>query len=175
MHLKKIEEALRPDLKKCLVFLAIILVLMSVWLNVLINMLPVMVVGTQDFYNIFCEYKVLATKTNLSDSERKAEQQRLDKLLNSLNTKYQAFEKFDLYLRMGNVLVPSSLYSCVLDNATKNIIGDMQTSQNFIGIDYHCNPYSIFSFFRNLILVYIFSCILVWLSECDCHKKIRKR
>jgi len=175
MCLKKIEDALRPNLKKCLVFLVIILFFMSVWVNVLINILPVMVIGTQEFYDVFCEYKRLADNTAMSDTEREAAKARLDAILDGLNEKYSAFSKFNSDLFVANMLVPSSLYTCVLDKATLDVIGTNIIENNIIGIDFHCNPYSIFALFRNLVFIYIFSCFIVWLFEYKRNKKVSRR
>jgi len=174
MCLKEIEEILRPNMKKCFVFLAIILFLMAVWINLFINILPVMVIGTQEFYDVFCEYKRLADNTAISEMQREEVKARLDTILENLNNKYSAFGKFNTDLSIANMLVPSSLYTCVLDCATLNILGEETISNNFIGIDFHCNPYSIFAFFRNLVLIYAFSCFVVWLFEWNRLKGKRK-
>lgn len=175
MCLKKIEELLRPNLKKCFVFLVIILLFMSVWINILVNILPVMVIGTQEFYNVFCEYKRLADNKIWNETQKEEYKKVLDAWLDILNSKYSVFSKFNADLIIGNIFVPSSLYTCILDKATLDVISTGEISSNFIGIDYHCNPYSIFAFFRNIVFIYIFSCFLVWLLEYKHLQKVKQK
>jgi hypothetical protein len=136
---------------------------MAVWINILINVLPIMIVGTQEFYDIFCEYKRLADNTVMSGTQRMEAKAGLDKALDALNEKYSTFGKFNTDLFVANMIVPSSLYTCVLDKSTLDLIGSNKVENNMIGIDFHCNPYGIFAFFRNLAIIYIFACFVVWL------------
>lgn len=134
-----------------------------------------MVIGTQEFYDVFCEYKRLADNTVMSDTEREAAKAWLDAILDGLNKKYSAFSKFNSDLFVANMFVPSSLYTCALDKATLDVIGANIIEKNIIGIDFHCNPYSIFALFRNLVFIYIFSCFIVWLFEYKRNKKVKRR
>jgi hypothetical protein len=164
---KKIKKFLYPDWRKAAVFLLAILFFSFLWVQVLVNSLPVMIIGTQEFENTFCNIKLNAENCYLSSFQLFQNEASLNQTVDQLNSKYNQFSNLNSNFDLAKTFIPASAMSCILNKDTVSLI--TQTSQThgmeILGMTSTCNVSGIGYLAVNLIIVYLVICCFFWLYD----------
>jgi len=162
---KKIKKFLYPDWRKSIVFLLVILFFMSLWLQILVNSLPIMIIGTQEFEKTFCDIKMTATNCKLNYTEIQRREAISNQSVGQLNSKYSQFSDLDSNFALAKGFIPASALSCMLDTNVVTLKLNMQ-EQNASFLEMKsCDSSGVMWLIANLLIVYVVICTVFWFYD----------
>lgn len=162
----KSRNFLYPDWRKLSLFFLVILIFVFLWTHILINSVPIMVIGTNDFQQTFCSIRLTAENCSLTDTEIFQNEATLNQTIDRLNEKYSQFANLNKNIQVANTFLPADALSCVLDKDVVNLINQNSFStNNFLGITGACNSEGIIRFAANLVIVYFAVSIFFWFYD----------
>jgi hypothetical protein len=164
---KKIKKFLYLDWRKAAVFLSVILFFSFLWIQILVNSLPVMIIGTQDFENTFCNIKLNAENCSISSSQLYQNEASLNQTVDQLNSKYNKFYNLNSNFDLAKTFIPTSAMSCILNKDVVSLINQSTQIYNtdILGMTSMCSPSGLLYLAANLIIVYLVICCFFWLYD----------
>lgn len=162
---KKLKNFLYPDWRKLSIFLIVILFFALLWMRVLINSLPIMIIGTHEFEHTFCDIKLTAANCSLNQPEIYQKEVVLNQTVNQLNVKYNQFSNLNSVSALAKMLMPSGALSCMLDRDVLALKINVQKQDvSFLGMT-TCDSSGMLQFIMNLVIVYLVICCLFWFYD----------
>lgn len=170
---KKRQNFFYPDLRRLALFFLIVVISLLLWVNVLVNSLPVMIIGTHEFENTFCDIKLTAANCNLNTSQIYSTEATLNQTIDNLNTKYSQFSDLNVNFEVAEKIIPSGALSCLLNQNVVNLMNNNAPSQNFniLAMTSSCNSQDIFVFIINFVVIYVLICGFFWVYDKRYEKK----
>ena len=164
---KKLKKFLYPDWRKMTLFFLVILFFTFLWMQVLINSLPIMIIGTQEFEKTFCDIQLTSSNCSFTSSQIYQKEAILNQTVDQLNAKYNQFSKLNTNFDLANKLIPATALSCMLDKDVVSLIdGNSQTQNlNVLGMTATCESTGFASLAINMVIVYLVICAVFWLYD----------
>lgn len=164
---KKSKNILYPDWRKIGLFFIVVSLFFSLWLYVLFNSLPIMVIGTNEFQTTFCNIQLTASNCSLTNAKIYQKETQLSQQVNALNQKYNIFAKLNPTFDLAKTFFPSGAMSCILDRDVTSLMNQnpLMQNTNILGVSPTCDSNSVLILFLNLLIIYILICCAVWLYD----------
>ncbi|MBS3054907.1 MAG: hypothetical protein J4452_00235 [Candidatus Aenigmarchaeota archaeon] len=164
---KKLRSFLYPDWRKLTIFLIVILFFSFLWIQILVNSLPIMIIGTNEFQQAFCDIKLTAANCYLNANEIYNKESQLNQTVDELNAKYDRFSKFNSNFDYARMFIPSGAMACILDNDVSSLVvqNSVSTNLNILGMTNSCNSADVGMLVLNLVLLYLIICVVFWFFD----------
>jgi hypothetical protein len=164
---KKLKEFLYPDWRKMSIFFLVILFFSLLWIQVLANSLPIMIIATNEFQNTFCDIKSTAVNCSMPTSQIYAKEAELNQTVDNLNLKYARFINLKPNFDLARTFIPTGVVSCMLNQDTIALLNGYQPTQNvnILGMTPGCDNNSLLTFLLNLVILYLIICVVFWFYD----------